>query len=384
MSQSSDSQTDFATLLEESLHVERVTRGDILTGTILAIDGQGIIVDVGMKRDGVVPRTDLDSLGDCEFEVGDTVMVMVVRTEDNNGNLIVSLHQAEASKDWKAAHDQMTHGVVVEGVVESMNRGGLIVPYGRLRGFVPASHIIDMPRGLDEEARQTHLSSYLGKQMALKIIEVNPKRRRLVFSQREALLEVRSRTKSKLMETLKEGDIVHGVVSGMREFGAFVDMGGADGLIHISELSWRRIQHPAEVVEVGQELDVVVLRLDREGMRIGLSLKRLNPNPWKTAEDDYHVGQVVEGIVSRMVSFGAFVVLETGIEALLHVSHISDPPPHDPAESLVVGQKVTTQIINLEPHRQRMGLSLKSLSGEIQAHVDAAQPPPDGGLAGGR
>lgn len=384
MSQSSDSQTDFATLLEESFHVESVRRGDILTGTILAIDDQGIIVDVGLKRDGVVPRTDLDNLGGCEFDIGDEVMVMVVHLEDSSGNLSVSLHQAEASKDWKAAREQMARGDVYEGVTESINRGGLIVPYGRLRGFVPASHIVDMPRGMDEDARQTYLASYLGKPLSLKIIEVNPRRRRLVFSQREALRAARSRTKGELMSTLNEGDVVRGVVSGIREFGAFVDMGGADGLIHISELSWQRIQHPNEVVQVGQELDVVVLRLDHEGMRIGLSLKRLKPNPWKTSGEDYHIGQVVEGIVSRMVSFGAFVELETGIEALLHVSHISDPPPRDPAEALAVGQKVTAEVINLEPHRQRMGLSLKTLSSETDAHVDAAQPPPDVGFEGGR
>jgi len=383
MDQPSDPQTDFAALLEESFRVERVARGDILTGTILAIDGQGVIVDVGMKRDGVVPRTDLEDLADCAFGVGDEVMVMVVRPEDANGNLVVSLHQAEAMKDWKAAREQMARGEVYEGPVESVNRGGLIVPYGRLRGFVPASHIVAMPRGLDEQARQTLLATYLGKALSLKIIEVNPHRRRLVFSEREAAPVVRLRAKSDLMNMLKEGDIVSGVVSGVREFGAFVNMGGADGLIHLSELSWRRIRHPSEVVKVGDKLDAVVLRLDYEGMRIGLSLKRLEPNPWKVVEENHHIGQIVEGIVSRVVSFGAFVELETGIEALLHVSHISDPPPRDPAEALAVGQKVTAQVINLEPHRQRMGLSLTALAGRQDAHAEASEHSPDVGLQEG-
>lgn len=384
MSKSSDSQTDFATLLEESFHVERVKRGDILTGTILAIDDLGIIVDVGMKRDGVVSRTDLDSLGDCEYVMGDEVMVMVVRPEDSNGNLVVSLQQAEATKDWKAAREQMERGDIYEGVIESANRGGLIVLYGRLRGFIPASHMINMPHGLDEEERQDHLTTYLGKKFSLKIIEVNPSRRRLVFSQREAMRAERERTKSNLMRSLKEGDIIQGVIGGIRDFGAFVDLGGADGLIHISELSWRRIHHPSEIVQTGQKLDVYVLRLDHEGNRIGLSLKRLRPNPWTTAEENYYVGQVVGGIVSRMVSFGAFVELETGIQALLHVSNISDPPPRDPADELAIGQHVMAKIVNLEPHRQRMGLSLKALANEINAYIDAAQPPPDVGLAGGR
>jgi small subunit ribosomal protein S1 len=337
-----------------------------------------------MKRDGVVPRDDLENLGECAFEVGDEVMVMIVRTEDANGNLVVSLHQAEAIKDWKAAREQMARGDVYEGVVESVNRGGLIVLYGRLRGFIPASHMINVPRGLDEQERQKHLSTYLGQTLALKIIEVNSKRRRLVFSHREALRASRERTKADLMNSLQEGDIIQGVVSGLREFGAFVDLGGADGLIHISELSWRRIQHPSEVVHVGQQLDVFVLRLDYDGMRIGLSLKRLKPNPWKSADANYHVGQVVEGIVSRVVSFGVFVELESGIEALLHNSHISDQLPHGHVDELAVGQKVAARIINLEPHRQRMGLSLKALSDETNAQVDAAEPPPDVGLAGGR
>lgn len=371
MSESSESQADFATLLEESFRVEPIAKGDILPGTILAIDDQGILVDVGLKRDGIVPRTDVENLDDCDFEVGSQVTVMVVRPEDSNGNLIVSLDQAQAFEDWGAAQRQMEKGDPLEGEVVACNRGGLIVPYGRLRGFVPASHVVDMPRGLTDEDREEFLRTFIGRRLTLKIIEVNPRRRRLVFSEREAGRQTRESTKAELMESLKEGDVISGVVSGLRDFGAFVDLGGADGLIHISELSWRRIRHPSEIVQVGDEVEVAVLRLDHEGMRIGLSLKRLRPNPWASADQTHHVGQVVEGIVSRVVSFGAFVELECGIEALLHISQIGDPSPEDPGEILTVGQRVTAQVISLEPHRQRMGLSLKMLDEEIETHSEA-------------
>lgn len=369
-----DPQVDFATLLEESCEkVEQVERGDLLTGTILAYDEHGIIVDVGLKRDGVVPRSDLEGLENLsDYHVGKKITVMVVCPEDRDGNLVVSIQQARASKDWDAAREQMERGEPYIGEVVEANRGGLIVPFGELRGFVPASHVLNMPRGLDDEARAAYLQHMVGQRIQLKIIEVNPYRRRLVLSQREAVREAREQAKDRLLESLKEGDIVTGTVSSLRDFGAFVDLGGADGLIHLSELSWHRIRHPSEVVKVGMQVQAYVLQLDREGKRIGLSLKRLQPNPWAEIEQTYHVGQVVEGIISRVVSFGAFVELPNGIEALLHASEISDPPPTRIEEVLRLGERITARIISLEPHRQRMGLSLKRLkdAGEVGGSGD--------------
>jgi small subunit ribosomal protein S1 len=365
---------DFLAMLEESLAIEQPVRGDIVMGTILAIDNMGLLVDLGMKRDGVVSRNDLERLSDdVQLSVGDEIPVMIIRTEDADGNMIVSVSQAKQNEDWLRAEDLMTSGEIWEGVVADANRGGLIVPFGNLRGFVPASHVLDLPRGMSEDERTNHLNTLIGQPLTVKIIEVNRRRRRLVLSQREAQREIRDASKDELLSALKEGDIRRGVVSGLRDFGAFVDLGGADGLIHISELAWHRVKHPREVLNVGDEIDVYVLRLDQEGRRIGLSLKRLQPNPWSQVDDLYYVGQLVEGTISRVTQFGAFVSLEPGIEALLHASQIADPAPADPTRLLNEGQTILARIISIEPHRQRLGLSIRDVDNGLELELSALE-----------
>lgn len=360
---------DFAALLEASF-VAEPERGDLVTGTILAVDNHGLIVDVGaMKRDGIVPRKDIERMGldTSAYHVGDEVEVIVLRPEDDDGNLILSVSQAQQSEDWKRAENLMANDEVFEGVVADVNRGGLIIPFGNLRGFVPASHVVDLPRGLNEDERKDHMMKLLNKKVTVKVIEVNRKRRRLVFSQRDAQRGRREARKELLLDELKEGEVRKGVVSGLRDFGAFVDLGGADGLIHISELAWHRVKHPREVLNVGDEVEVYVLRLDAEGKRIGLSLKRMQKNPWSAAEELYHVGQLVEGCVSRVAQFGAFISLDPGIEALLHASQIAEPAPADPSVMLYEGQKLLLRVISIEPDRQRLGLSLKDVTEEEKA-----------------
>lgn len=370
---------DFAALLEASF-VEEPERGDIVTGTILAVDNQGLIVDVGaMKRDGIVPRKDIERLGldTSAYHVGDEVEVIVLRTEDDDGNLILSVSQAQQSEDWKRAETLMANDEVFEGVVADVNRGGLIIPFGNLRGFVPASHVVDLPRGINEDERKDHMMKLLGKKVTVKVIEVNRKRRRLVFSQRDAQRGRREARKELLLDELKEGEVRKGVVSGLRDFGAFVDLGGADGLIHISELAWHRVKHPREVLNVGDEVEVYVLRLDAEGKRIGLSLKRMQKNPWAAAEEMYHVGQLVDGVVSRVAQFGAFISLDPGIEALLHASQIAEPAPADPSVMLYEGQKLLLRVISIEPDRQRLGLSLKDVTDEEKERWQERHPAPE-------
>jgi small subunit ribosomal protein S1 len=281
-----------------------------------------------------------------------------------DGNLILSVSQARQSEDWTKAEELLQSGEIWEGIVTDANRGGLIVPFGNLRGFVPASHVVDLPRGLNENDRKGHMTTLVGKKVAIKVIEVNRKRRRLVLSQRDAQRGRRDMRKESLLEELQEGETRRGVVSGLRDFGAFVDLGGADGLIHISELAWHRVKHPRELLAVGDEIEVFILRLDRDGKRIGLSLKRLQPNPWAMVDEMYHVGQLVEGEVSRVAQFGAFVSLEPGIEALLHTSQMADPAPEDPTSVLREGQMLLMRIISIESHRQRLGLSLKDVTEE--------------------
>ncbi len=382
---SEDPNLDFATLLEASFSDEPddITRGDLLSGIILAVDEYGVIVDVGLKRDGVVPRSDIEALDeDFTRRVGDRISVVVISPEDRDGNLVVSIQQALANKDWDVAHHHLESGDIYTGEAVAANKGGLIVPFGELRGFVPASHVVGMPRGLDDEARIAYLSSQIGQQLDLKIIEVNPRRRRLVLSQRLAQRESREEAKKRLLLSLSEGDVVRGTVSSLRDFGAFVDLGGADGLIHVSELAWHRVRHPSEVVTVGSEVEAFVLQLDQDAMRIGLSLKRLQPNPWDEIESDYAVGQLVEGTVTRVVSFGAFVELSNGIEALLHISEMGCSPSQPIEEVISPGQPLAAEIINLEPHRQRIGLSVKNLLGEQPDGPPAAsvaEMPPESG-----
>jgi small subunit ribosomal protein S1 len=361
---------DFAAMLEASFAGEQPERGDIVTGTILRVDNQGLIVDVGMNgRDGIVSRKDIERLGaeTSAYEVGAEIDVIIVRMEDQDGNLVLSVSGAQQNEDWKKAEVLMTAEEVWEGVVTDANRGGLIVPFGNLRGFVPASHVTDLPRGMNEDDRKNHMTTLLGQKVSVKVIEVNRKRRRLVFSQRDAQRGRREANKEVLLGELKEGDVRTGKVSGLRDFGAFVDLGGADGLIHISELAWHRVKHPREVLNVGDEVQVYVLRLDNEGKRIGLSLKRLQKNPWAQAEELYHVGQLIEGVVSRVAQFGAFVSLDPGIEALLHASQLSDPPPVDPSLIVREGQHLLLRVISIEPDRQRLGLSLKDVTPEEKA-----------------
>lgn len=367
---------DFAALLEASFaEDEQAERGDLVTGTILAVDNFGLIVDVGLKRDGIVPRRDLERMGveASSFNIGDELDVMIVRMEDEDGNLVVSVAQAQQTEDWKNAEELMNNDGVWEGVVTDANRGGLIVPFGNLRGFVPASHVLDLPRGLNEDERKARMTRLVGQKISLKVIEVNRKRRRLVFSQRDAQRDNREARKEALLDALQEGETRKGVVSGLRDFGAFVDLGGADGLIHISELAWHRVNHPRELLKVGDEVQVYILRLDSEGKRIGLSLKRLQPNPWSQVDELYHVGQLVEGTVSRVAQFGAFVSLDPGIEALLHTSQISDPAPEDPTLVLREGQKLLMRVISIESDKQRLGLSLKEVSADEKARWQEAQ-----------
>ncbi len=355
---------DFAALLEESLAGSQIERGDIVRGTVLSIDSHGLIVDVGWKQDGIVTRHDIERMGmnPADFQIDAEIDVAVVRLNDSDGNLILSASQARQNEDWKRAEEIMDADALWSGEITDANKGGLIMPFGHLRGFIPASHVVNLPRGLKEEDRLTHLQELAGMEMTVKVIEVNRKRRRLVFSQLEAERESRLARKEALLRELAEGNSRQGVVSGLCDFGAFVDLGGADGLIHISELAWHRVRHPSQIVAVGEQVEVYILNLDGEGKRIGLSLKRLQPNPWSLVDEMYHIGQLVTGVISRVESFGAFVSLEPGIEALLHVSQMSKNPEDNALRRFYEGQKLLLRIISIESKKQRLGLSLSEVT----------------------
>jgi len=336
--------------------------GDIRIGVVVAITPQGLIIDLGLKRDGIVPQSDLAQLEPEEREalkVNDEVPVFVVETEDPEA-LVVSIRLARLNQDWIEA--LLASGQIFEGEVIGYNKGGVIVPYGRIRGFVPISHLSDVTPGMGERRRQQRLARLRGEQIGVKIIEVDRQRHRLVMSQREAHKEWEEKKRGELMETLKPGDVRSGRVSGMRDFGAFVDLGGADGLVHISELSWHRIDHPREVVKLGDEVEVYVLGVDQESGRISLSRKKLLPNPWDTVASRYNQNQLIEGKVTRILDYGAFAEIEPGVEGLLHVSQLSRNPVEDPRAVVQEGEVHLLRIVSIDQKRQRIGLSLKAVT----------------------
>ena len=352
---------DFSTMLDAAMDAAEPQRGDLLEGIILSMDSYGLIVDVGLKRDGVVPTADVEKLpqGEGTFSVGDRVAVMVVDPVDHDGNLLVSISQARESSDWLSAHRLMDEEEIIELEPLAANRGGLIVPFGRLRGFVPASHLSELPRGLDEESRKEHLKMLVGKTMPFKVIEVDPQRRRLVLSERKAIRQWRTVQKEKIIKELKEGELREGVVTSLRPFGAFVDIGGADGLIHISELCWNRVESPADVLKVGQKIKTQIVKLDCDKNRIGLSLKRLEPNPWENEDLHPEVGSLSEGTVSCIGNNGIYVQLENGLEGLVRAK-----------EGLLLpgkGTRLKVRVISFEPEREHLDLELEQdLTAESQ------------------
>jgi len=338
--------------------------GDIRPGIIVSINTQGVIVDLGLKRDGLVPISDLNKLDPEErdaLQVNDEVFVYVLNT-DKPDSLVISIHLARLNQDWIRAEELLENEEIIEAEVIGYNKGGAIVPFGRLRGFVPISHLTDISSGMGDRQRQQRLAKLRGETLPLRVIEVNRRRRRLVLSQREAQKEWDSKRRAELIDHLEVGEVRKGTVSGLRDFGAFIDLGGADGLIHISELAWHRVDHPREVLKVGDEIDVYVMRVDEEKQRISLSLKKILPNPWDSVSERYHENQLVEGKITRIVDYGAFAEIEPGVEGLLHVSQLSRGTVSNVSEVVKEGETHLLRIVNIDQRRQRIGLSLKAVT----------------------
>ncbi len=347
---------EFRALLESSFDYKPPQRGEIRNAVILQIDQREVIVDLGAKRDGIVPVQDLerlDPLVRSGLRVGAEVPVYIMNPSDQAENLIVSINMGLQQYDWEKAKKLLGTDEVVDVRVKSSNRGGILVQWNRLEGFIPSSHLVSMG---SSGGRDTW-NELDGKSLTVKVIEVDQSRRRLIFSEREAQRESRALQKAKLLSELKEGDVVKGKVTGLRDFGAFVNLGGADGLIHVSELAWHRVDHPRDVLKVGDEIDVYVLSLDRDANRIALSRKRLLDDPWERASDRYHEGQLVEGTVTNVVDFGAFVALDDGLEGLLHLSEMRDGSLKEPRSYVKKSDRLRMRISHLEPEKRRVGFT---------------------------
>jgi small subunit ribosomal protein S1 len=362
-----DKNHPMALLLDEiESSIQEPQFGEIRTGIIVDKRAHEILVDIGFKSEGVVTGREIERISD-EFrslQIGDEVPVFIMR-EDRDGNFLLSVSRALAEKDWERAENLMQSQEIFDGAVETFNRGGVIIRLGHVRGFVPASQLSSTggegtevePTGAEGEERW---ASLIGESLKLKVIDVDRKRNRLILSERLAMRDWRRHQKEQLLETLKEGDACIGIISNLADFGAFVDLGGADGLIHLSELSWNRVMHPNEVVSVGEKVKVQILSIDLDRKRIGLSLRRLMPQPWDVINEHYEVGQIVRGRITKLVNFGAFARLdENGVEGLIHISELSDQRVAHPREVVTEGQEYDLRIIRIDTDKRRMGLSLK-------------------------
>lgn len=365
-------------LLKEGYGLEAPRQGEIRVGTIANITDTNILVDVGAKSEGIIPVQELDRLSEdkrAEIQVGSEVTVYVLRTHGTDGIIDLSLVRAEEEEDWRVAEEYLDSQEPYEGVISGYNKGGLIIKLGHLRGFLPASQVsFSRRRRAKGESPEDRWGDMLEEPILAKVIEVDRSRNRLILSERAAAREARDVLKERLIDDLEVGEIRTGHVISLADFGAFVDIGGADGLIHSSEISWKRVSHPSDVLKVGQKVKVKVLSLDKKRKRISLSLRELEADPWEEIVGQFQEGQLVLGRITKLTKFGAFASLvdagEYEIEGLIHISELAERRIEHPREVVQEGQEVTLRIINIDQERRRIGLSLKKVDSTEYAELD--------------
>jgi len=364
-------------LEEQEAQFKSIKRGDVVEGQIVRMDQDEILVDIGLKSEGVLSTKELPNQGYgslAELKMGDNVLVYVMQPETPEGHAIVSIKRARLERQWRVAQEQYERGDLLEAEVIDHNKGGLIVNLEGIRGFVPISQILNLKREdtADNQETQNKLQSMVGRKLQLKIIEINRNRNRLILSERLAVQEWRAKRREELLNELQVGEVRKGIVSNLSNFGAFVDLGGADGLVHISQLAWSRVNHPSEVLKVGQEVEVQVLSVDKEKKKIALSIKRAEVDPWTTVEARYQVGQLVHGTITKIAPFGAFARIEDGVEGLIHLSELP-AGQQDPKAVLKEGQDVTVRILRIDAERRRLGLSIRQVDEIAPAAEEAPQ-----------
>src|SRR5687768_16999418 len=357
------SEADFLAAIDETLRDFK--DGDIMEGVVVKIDRDEILLDIGYKSEGVIPSKELSIRHDVDpneiVKVGDRIEALVLQKEDKEGRLILSKKRAQYERAWGRIEEVMNSGQTIKGPVIEVVKGGLILDIG-LRGFLPAS-LVDLRRVRD-------LHPFVGTELEAKIIELDRNRNNVVLSRRAFLEESQSEGRKKFLEGLQKGERRKGTVSSIVNFGAFVDLGGVDGLVHVSELSWKHVDHPQEVVAVGQEVDVEVLDVDLERERVSLSLKATQEDPWKEFERTSKAGAIIDGQVTKLVPFGAFVRVAQGIEGLVHISEISDQHIEAPESVLSVGDQVRVKVIEVDVPRRRISLSMRQVGGAMPTPKD--------------
>jgi small subunit ribosomal protein S1 len=364
---------DFLAAVDQT--IKYFNDGDIVEGTIVKVDRDEVLLDIGYKTEGVIPSRELSIKHDVDpnevVSVGDHVEALVLQKEDKEGRLILSKKRAQYERAWGTIEKLKEEDGVVEGTVIEVVKGGLILDIG-LRGFLPAS-LVEMRRVRD-------LQPYVGRQLEAKIIELDKNRNNVVLSRRAWLEQTQSEVRQDFLTKLAKGQIRTGVVSSIVNFGAFVDLGGVDGLVHVSELSWKHIDHPGEVVEVGQEVTVEVLDVDMDRERVSLSLKATQEDPWRQFARTHAIGQVVPGRVTKLVPFGAFVRVDEGIEGLVHISELAERHVEIPEQVVSVANEILVKVIDIDLERRRISLSLKQANESGQAVADDMFDPTQYGM----
>ena len=342
--------------------------GDLVTGTIVKLDRDEVLLDIGFKSEGVIPVRELSIRRDVDpsevVSLGDQIEALVLQKEDKDGRLILSKKRAEYERAWISVEEKFNNGENVEGEVIEVVKGCLILDIG-LRGFLPAS-LVDLRRVKD-------LSTYIHSTLEARVIEMDRNRNNVVLSRRVVLEEGRKAERAEVLAKLAKGMHLKGVVSSIVDFGAFVDLGGIDGLVHISELSWSHVNHPSEVVKVGQEVEVEVLDVDMSRERISLGLKQTTEDPWRTLVKNYPVGSIVEGTVTKLVPFGAFVELGDGIEGLVHISEMASRHVDVPSQVSNVGDPVQVKVMDIDMDRRRISLSMKAAAETLGVEIEVAE-----------
>ena len=347
------SEQTFEQMLEESL--KTIHNGEVVEGTVIDVKPDEIILNIGYKSDGIITRNEYSNTPNLDLttcvKVGDTMEAKILKVNDGDGQVLLTYKRLAADKGNKRLEEAYENKEVLKAEVAQILEGGLSVVIEESRVFIPASLVSD--------SYERDLSKYLGQEIEFVITEFNPRRRRIIGDRKQLLMAEREKLQKELLERIHVGDVVDGVVKNVTDFGVFVDLGGADGLLHISEISWGRVENPKKVFKPGQDLKVLIKDISEN--KIALSLKFADSNPWNDAESKYSIGTVVKGKIARMTDFGAFVELEPGIDALLHVSQISREHIEKPADVLKVGEEVTAKIVDFKPEDKKISLSIKAM-----------------------
>lgn len=349
-----------ALLRQEEEAFQQFRRGDVIEGRVISIDRDGAVIDIGSRSEGFVPSGEMQSLGpnfNAQVKPGDPILVSVLGLDQSEGGIQLSIDRARGERGWRLLQEHFESGETFEATVVGQNKGGLLVNFEGVAGFIPLSQVVGARA--DQEGDGQQQASPVGRKIRLKVIEFNRRRNRLILSERAALQEWRTQQKDKLLSELKEGDIRKGKVTSIRDFGVFIDLGGADGLAHLSELSWERNKKPEELFKVGDEVDAYVLKVDAEAKKIALSIRRAGPDRWAGVVEQFQPGEIVVGRITKLMQFGAFARLEGGAEGLIHISEIADRRITHPRDVVQEGQVVPLRVVRIEPERHRLGLSLK-------------------------